>query len=190
MRPETRDRLLAAIDNATAKLTQFSNIESVAHWLWEFSGRIHRKLENVRTREQIAALLDAEPEPSPTSISMFESIVTFAPFLLNRIVRKVAKESVRGLPENPPDPKRVTEPFQNIAICQFIGGLLAKGVSTRDAQRRAVDKWQIGFRSVERIWGKESIQKALSRPLKKPTKPFRSGGKMRVEHYVVMPNTL
>ena len=152
MKPETRDRLLVSVDNATAKLTQFASIEEICLWLWDCSGRVHRKVESVRTREQIAALLDEEPEPSTASILMFESVVKFFPFLLNRFVKKVAKEATRGLPENPSGPKRVTDDSQNIAICEFIGRLYAKGVSVHDAQRRAAAKWSISFRSVERIW--------------------------------------
>ena len=119
LKPETRDRLLAGIDSATAKLTPFSTIESVAHWLWEFSGRVHRKMENVRTREQIAALLDAEPEPSASTIRAFESVIRFAPYLLNRLVKTIAKDATKqGLPENPPGPKPVIpESDKPLIIC-------------------------------------------------------------------------
>jgi hypothetical protein len=105
LKPETRDRLLAGIDSATARLTQFPTIEGALSWAWEFSGRVHRKLENVRTREQIAALLDAEPEPSAAAILKFESVIRFVPFLLNRFVKKVAKDALKGLPEKPSGPK-------------------------------------------------------------------------------------
>jgi hypothetical protein len=156
LKPETRERLLAGVDRATAKLTQFPSIEGIFFWLWKFSGRLHRKLENVHTREQIAALLDAEPEPSAEEILMFESVIRFAPFLLNRFVKKVAKESIKRLPENPSGPKPVIEGNQKPAICAFIGALYAKGVSIRDAQKRAAMKWNISLRSVERIWAKRT----------------------------------
>jgi hypothetical protein len=152
LKPETRDRLLAGIDSATAKLTQFSTIDNVAHWLWEFSGRVYRKIENVRTREQIEAVLDAEPEPSPATIRAFESVIRFAPFLLNRLVKKVAKDAGKGLAENPSGPKPVIAENEKPLICVFILGLIAKKVSVQDAQRRAAKKWNISLRSVERIW--------------------------------------
>jgi hypothetical protein len=152
LRPETRDRLLTGIDCATAKLTQFQTIESVAFWLWQFSGRVHRKLENVRTREQIAALLDIEPEPSASTIRAFEWVIHFAPFLLNRLVKKVVKDAVKGLRENPSGPKPVVEQSQRRAICQYIGSLYGDGVSKKDAQKRAAMKWGVSVRSVERVW--------------------------------------
>jgi hypothetical protein len=168
LEPETRDRLLAGVDSATAKLTQFPTIESALSWAWELSGRVHRKLENVRTREQIAVLLDAEPEPSLATILKFESVIRFVPFLLNRFVKKVAKDAVKGLPENPSGPKPLIEGTQKPIICAFIGGLYAKGVSLHDAQKRAAMKWNISLRSVERIWAQrggphgpeESIEEA------------------------------
>jgi hypothetical protein len=153
LKPETRDRLLTGIDSATAKLTQFSTIESVAHWLWEFSGRVHRKMENVRTREQIIALLDAEPEPSASTVWALGQIAHFAPYLANRVVKKIAKDSVKDLRENPPGPKPVVEDWQKPLICAFIRDLYGNNkVSVQDAQRRAAAKWGIGLRSVERIW--------------------------------------
>lgn len=152
MKRETRDRLLAGIDAATAKLTQFSTIESVAYWLWEFSGRVHRKMENVRTREQIAALLDAEPEPSASTILKFESVISFAPFLLNRLVKRVAKDAMKGLQENPSGPKPVISENEKPIICAFIQDLYGKRISVQVAQKRAAAKWGIGVRTVERIW--------------------------------------
>jgi hypothetical protein len=113
---------------------------------------VHRKLENVRTREQIAALLDSAPEPSASTIRTFESVIRFAPFLLNRLVRKVAKKAVKGLPENPSGPKPVVEQSQKRAICQYIGSLYGDGVSKKDAQKRAAMKWGVSVRSVERAW--------------------------------------
>ncbi len=152
MKPETRDRLLAGIDSATARLTQFPTIESVVLWLWEFSGRVHRKLENVRTREQIVALLDAEPEPSASTIWMCESVTDYAPFLVNRFVKKVAKEAAKNLPENPSGPKPVIAESEKPLICAFIKELYGNKVSVQDAKRRASKKWGVSVRSVERVW--------------------------------------
>lgn len=136
----------------TAKLTQFSTIESVAQWLWEFSGRVHRKMENVRTREQIVTLLDAEPEPSPATIRVFESVIRFAPYLVNRLVKNVAKDAVKGLAENPPGPKPVIPESEKPLIIAIILDLMGKKVSRQDAQGRAAMKWGVSLRSIERHW--------------------------------------
>ena len=176
MKPETRDRLLTGIDSATAKLTQFSTIESVAHWLWEFSGRVHRKMENVRTREQIVALLDAEPEPSPATIRVIEAVIRFAPYLLNRLVKKVAKDALKGLAENPPGPKPVISESEKPLIIAFIRDLYVyREVSVQDAQRRAAMKWSVSFRSIERLWAERDLAKEPKCPLTKLKMPRGNG---------------
>jgi len=113
-------------------------------------------METVRTREQIAALLDAEPEPSASTILAFESVTRYAPYLLNRLVKKVAKDAVKGLPEHPPGPKPVVEQRQKRAICDYIGSLYARGISLGNAQKRASARWVISLRSVERIWAQRA----------------------------------
>jgi hypothetical protein len=144
------------MDSATAKLSQFSTIESVAHWLWEFSGRVHRKMENVRTREQIVALLDAEPEPSAATIRTIESAIRFAPYLLNRLMTKIAKDAAKkGLPQNPPGPKPVIPESTKPLIIAFILDLLGKRVSRQDAQKRAAARWGVSLRSIERLWAED-----------------------------------
>lgn len=162
MKPETRDRLLAAIDNAFARLTQFSTIESVTQWLWEFSGRVHRKMEHIRTREQITALLDAEPEPSASKLWALESVLQYAPFLLNRLVRKIATDAAKGLPGSPSGPKPVVDDSQKQAICQYIGDLYAAGVSLTNAQKRAAMRWNMSLRSIQRIWAERGSESKMS----------------------------
>ncbi|MBS1800476.1 MAG: hypothetical protein JSS95_11700 [Acidobacteria bacterium] len=119
-------------------------------------------MEHVRTREQITALLDDEPEPSVSKLWAFESVLQYAPFLLNRLVRKIAKDATKGLPGSPSGPKPVVDDSQKQAICHYIGGLYAAGVSLTDAQKRAAMRWGISLRSVQRIWAERGGEAKMS----------------------------
>jgi len=149
---ESRERLLAGADRIVARTAPFETVEAMFAWASDLSGRFHRSSERVRTRKQIAEILDNEPEPSPTFLALFEATVRFSPYLIGRLIVWMAEGSAKRLECNPKGPKLAVPSGQREDICAFIGALYARGVSLKDAQNRAADRWDTSQRSIERVW--------------------------------------
>ncbi len=135
-----------------AKAGSFETPEAMFAWLSDLSYRVHRRSERVRTREQIVEILDGEPEPSPAFLALFEATVRFSPYLIGRLMKWMAEGSAKRLECNPKGPRLAVPSGQREQICVFIGALYARGVSLKDAQNRAANKWFTSPRSIERVW--------------------------------------
>lgn len=135
-----------------AKAGSFETPEAMFAWVSDLSYRVHRRSERVRTREQIVEILDGEPEPSPAFLALFEATVRFSPYLIGRLIKWMLEGSAKSLESNPRGPKLAVPSGQREDICAFIGALYARGVSLKEAQNRAANRWDTSQRSIERVW--------------------------------------
>lgn len=152
MKPETVQRVLQAADEM-AQQVGLSSYDDIGDFVRKKAPLVRFVLdffESMGTRSKFGARLLDQDEPDPASVDFLTRTLHEVPGIFGSAVRDAAKTGPlspehRGRPFIAPQKRR--------DICQFVLDLHGKkGLSERVAKERAVQKFHVSRRSVDRIW--------------------------------------
>ncbi|MBI4480959.1 MAG: hypothetical protein HY651_13145 [Acidobacteria bacterium] len=160
MKEETCERILNVADEI-GRAFGFSTMSAGINAFKTFVEEQEEFLNKARTREGFRELIINEPEPNPFDLTVTLGVLRTFPFLLRRLLPKMAKD----LPINPGGHPRALTPQGEAEVCVEIGTLLGQGVSLMNAQTRLAQRMDVSVRTIQRAWQKRKELSAGSNPV-------------------------
>jgi hypothetical protein len=113
-----------------------------------YYGLFQQVWNHARSREELTAFLITGPDPSPEEMETVLTLIRTIPYLL----RSSFQSATKSLPPSPGGRPRELRPEQRKEICLQIGQLYGLGVELRDAQKRLAQRYDVGLRTIQRVW--------------------------------------
>ncbi len=149
MRPSSRDNVLAAVDQL-AKSAGETSFEAMMENCCTMLEKLAAFLSMMRTREKFTEALDSM-EATPIEEKLLLASIKMTPMLIGFGLKKVAKNAAKEFPA-PTGRKHGIGCEKYVEVIDFVSKLNRDGVEVGDCIYRASRKFQMGVRSVERIW--------------------------------------
>lgn len=152
---ESSIRLVAPLDieqalSAVRKLTSFAQA----------------RLEGVKTREDLAAMLDAIPLDDSQEQLLIGAMEQL-PLVLRMFVMELSARAMKQLPELPRGRRSEISTDDAMRICEFIGLMQAKGCDMKSAKERAARKFGVSKATIQRVWSARKQPKLRPADLQK-----------------------
>ncbi len=151
MKPETRDKLLAAMDSAVQEqgIESFDAAIAKLHMLAE---KAMDALAPYTTRIQIEEHLNTLEEPSAGDTAMILTALKLGPKLASFFMAKVMKDAKSSMSTLTMGRPVAANPEEEIAVVDFVAEVFKKRASLRAAKLRAAQQFGLSTRTVSRIW--------------------------------------
>jgi hypothetical protein len=156
MRPELRDRILAAADEASRKLGA-DTFEQGVEMAYRLSASVTELLDKIRTREQFAAVLDGMPDLPVGKEGLAAAAFRMIPEFISTQMREHASTWLKELPGTPTGRRRALRSTEQAAVCRYMGTLLGEGVDCKTCKKRAAQRFGVGVRTIERAWARRAV---------------------------------
>jgi hypothetical protein len=150
MRDELAEHFIAELERAFQAVGA-TDYEAGLGVTIRFLEVIFETAEQVNTREKAREVLKKMPEPSESELPFYLAGLGFLPQLVTMGVQFVGNEMKSDFPEKRGPKGKLTAHEQRQA-CEYIGKLLAQGMSLKISQERAAAKFHVSKRKIERVW--------------------------------------
>lgn len=158
MRPEARNRVLAACDEL-AKSAGASSFEEMVDKACVVLESLASFMGEIRTRDQAIAALD-KMDATGAEEKLLLAGIRMVPMLARFGTKKVTKDVESNFGSFPTGRKPVLKGEQAMAAIEYIADLHKRGTELGTAIQRAAQRFGVGFRTVERVWNnREEILK-------------------------------
>jgi hypothetical protein len=151
VKPDQRDRILAAIDKASSQLNGI-DLETSMATANRLFGRLAERTAQMQTREQIVEAFDDFPDVSLKDEMLIRAACRYAPQLLRIAAAGLAEIAKEEFPQIPGGgrPHALNEDEAN-DVCEYIGARLPKMLFP-NAVLLASRRFNVSKRTIERAW--------------------------------------
>lgn len=150
MRPQSRDKLLSAMDEL-AKTAGANSVDDMVDRACVMFEKLIEFASPMRTRAQAIEVLD-KLEMTPAEERLLLASIKMTPMLIRFGIKKLAKTAVNDLPAPPTGRKPALASDKSVEVIDFVAKMNRDGYELGSCLYRASQRFGIGYRSVERIW--------------------------------------
>jgi hypothetical protein len=151
VKPDQRDRILAAIDKASDKLNGIDLETSMATASRMFA-RLAELTAQLQTREQIVEIFNSSPDVSFKDEMLIRTACRYAPELFRIGGTALADIAKKEFPRAPGGGRPTALSSETAGqVCKYILGLLLE-TSVTNAILRASQRFNVSKRTIERVW--------------------------------------
>lgn len=155
MDEKSREEIVAALERAIA-LAGAKDYESGIEQAEKLLRFGLDGIERIRTRDALRKTLDASDQMSKHEQKLFLVFVKLLPQIFRLGLKKAAKDAERNLPALPGGRPRAATGNETKTIIDFVAKLHRAGVEFKVAKKRASMKFDVGLRTIERLWSKRA----------------------------------